>query len=245
MKTFYKGKVRYKLSNGYMGSNRYHEPLKEYYWFRRLSEKLFNKNWCLTKLFYIDEKSFELKKQNKDKDFYSVDSILSKQAIKFLKKNFDRYGMYAEDCGFEDLSKEENKIFLFYAIKGDVRYSEDNVERMFYNNLMPTSQPNIGYNRKTTEYCGWTHRGGCSFGIGDKLFDEDAKLKHIDSTDILKAYKKFAKSIIKRVNENDTNFNWYPETPMEYIPFKRRGSKTIETMEEAFQAAKNIAEYLS
>jgi len=34
------------------------------------------------------------------------------------------------------------------------------------------SVASIGFNEKKQEWCGWSHRAMCGFGIGDKVFDE-------------------------------------------------------------------------
>ncbi len=92
---------------------------------------------------------------------------------------------------------------------------------------------------------GYTHRGGSLFKIGDRLFDNKYKPVKEDYTE-------------EQWNEYERNFNetyekedelgrkWMDEDGMSYvIPFKLRGSKFIETMEEAFEAAKNMSNYLS
>jgi len=46
--------------------------------------------------------------------------------------------------------------------------------------------------------------------------------------------------------EDELGRKWMDEDGISYvIPFKLRGSKIIETMEEAFEAAKNMSKYLS
>jgi hypothetical protein len=92
---------------------------------------------------------------------------------------------------------------------------------------------------------GYTHRGGNMFKIGDRLFDDEYEPKKEDYNE-------------EQWNEWETRFNELYETEDELgrrwmdadgishvIPFKLRGSKLIETMEEAFLAAKNMSNYLS
>ncbi len=92
---------------------------------------------------------------------------------------------------------------------------------------------------------GYTHRGGNMFKIGDRLFDGDYEPVKEDYDE-------------EQWNEWETKYNELYETEDELgrrwmdadgisyvIPFKLRGSKIIETMEEAFNAAKNMSNYLS
>ena len=92
---------------------------------------------------------------------------------------------------------------------------------------------------------GYTHRGGQMFRIGDRLFDSKYKPVKGDYEE-------------GQWNEWETRFNelyesedeltkkWMDKDGISYvIPFKLRGSKLIETMEEAFVAAKNMSSYLS
>ena len=75
---------------------------------------------------------------------------------------------------------------------------------------------------------GFTHRGGNKFKIGDRLFDGNYKPTKDD------------------YSEDELGKNWMDNDGISYvIPFKLRGSKLIETMEEAFIAAKNMSNYLS
>ncbi len=92
---------------------------------------------------------------------------------------------------------------------------------------------------------GYTHRGGNMFRIGDKLFDTNYKPKKEDYTD--NEWEEFGKQYNDLYSESDDlEKKWMEEAGMSYvIPFRLRGSKTIETMEEAFEAAKNMSNYLS
>lgn len=66
----------------------------------------------------------------------------------------------------------------------------------------------IGFCEREQKWYGWSHRGICGFGVGDKLFDE-----------------------------------MYPSVAE--TPFVKRGFVTIQTLDEARQAACNFAEYVS
>lgn len=94
-------------------------------------------------------------------------------------------------------------------------------------------------------YYGYTHRGGCLFKIGDRLFDSNFIPKKEDYNktswdfftkkyqDLLNEYEGFDKEDLEKDGISSV------------IPFSMRGSKEIETLEEAKQAAYNFSIYLS
>jgi len=99
-------------------------------------------------------------------------------------------------------------------------------------------------------YHGYTHRGGQTFKIWDKIFDENYIPKKKDYTDSEWARFKFDR--VKSAN-NEVK-NGYAETfdealesmPIsDFVPFVKRGNKLIETMEDAKRAAINMSKYLS
>ena len=95
-------------------------------------------------------------------------------------------------------------------------------------------------------YYGYTHRGGQTFKIGDRLFQEDYNPKKEDYSEKewTKFEKKFQKSLANA--EDDLDRKWMEEDGISYvIPFKMRGPKLIETWEEARKAAINMSKYLS
>lgn len=116
------------------------------------------------------------------------------------------------------------------------------------------SHPHTAWSKKTKQWIGYSHRGSCAFGKGDKLFDERWSPKDSD----LLQYEKY---FVRKLSEFD---KWYDEwaqstsehkAPAEemtmakwatqYIPFKLRGSKTIHSYEDAYKAAVNFAKYIS
>ncbi len=92
---------------------------------------------------------------------------------------------------------------------------------------------------------GYTHRGGSLFKIGDRLFDHKYKPVKEDYTE--EQWNEYERTFNESYEkEDELGRKWMDEDGMSYvIPFKLRGSKLIETMEEAFEAAKNISNYLS
>ena len=114
-----------------------------------------------------------------------------------------------------------------------------------------TERCGVVFNETKQKYYGFTHRGGCMFGIGDMLFD-------IDHENIYKYYEnkklrwKLIKTILQYHFKNDTFMfqdifedNCIGHGIKTIVPFKQRGSKVIETLEEAKQAAINMSEYLN
>ena len=92
---------------------------------------------------------------------------------------------------------------------------------------------------------GYTHRGGNMFKIGDRLFDEKYKPKKEDYNE--EQWGEWEKRFNELYEtEDELGKKWMDGDGISYVmPFKLRGSKLIETMEEAFLAAKNMSSYLS
>lgn len=92
---------------------------------------------------------------------------------------------------------------------------------------------------------GYTHRGAQLFKIGDRLFDGKYKPTKDDFPE--DEWLKFETEFNKLYeSEDDLGKKWMDADGISYvIPFKLRGPKLIETMEEAFLAAKNMSDYLS
>lgn len=87
-------------------------------------------------------------------------------------------------------------------------------------------------------FYGYTHRGGCLFKIGDKLFDQH----YIPTMNEL--LKPEFKKIIRKAKKSDLD-ECETERLVSCIPFKMRGYQTIETLKQAEQAAINLSKYLS
>lgn len=100
------------------------------------------------------------------------------------------------------------------------------------------------FSRKLHKYAGYSHRGVGLFGIGDMLFDEN--------NDNEKFYYRnksfrilFIKYLIKYINSPFDFEDLVKDGITSIVPFKCRGSKIIEDMHDAYQAASNFAKYLS
>lgn len=113
-----------------------------------------------------------------------------------------------------------------------------------------TDHPQVLYCEDTKKYYGYSHRASMGFGIGDMLFTEEPL-----SDDVLMkvfcADKKLRRDyikVLKRYHRHNDYFSFFDTIKCgigEVIPFRKKGTKKIETSEEAFQAALNFARYVS
>ena len=85
-------------------------------------------------------------------------------------------------------------------------------------------------NDKHVGYCGYSHRGGCSFKIGDTIFDENFTMDEFHSD-----FKKYKRKL---------NRSKYASRIEDVVPFKERGSIIISTLEQAKESAIKISDYL-
>jgi hypothetical protein len=92
---------------------------------------------------------------------------------------------------------------------------------------------------------GYTHRGGQTFKMGDRLFDASYKPKEEDYEEwewIGWEYKYL--ELYGKSDELDKK--WMRESGISYvIPYKKRGKKIIEDFEECLQASINMSKDLS
>lgn len=114
-------------------------------------------------------------------------------------------------------------------------------ESMKYKN---TNTYGVVYSNKTKKYYGFTHRGVKGFGIGDMLFD----INNENFSIYYNSFKYRLKYLYRLfINLKDRfTFKYLIEDGIkDVIPFNKRGSKIIETKEEAKQAAINFMKYIS
>lgn len=137
---------------------------------------------------------------------------------------------------------------------GEVYY-RDCVRWMLSNklDLIPTESPQVMFDKKTQKYIGFSHRGRASFGMGDMLFQAEPSQKEKTMYYKNRKYRrKFLLALLKyHIKDNWSMFEDFCEDETIghgirlIVPYKERGSKRIETIAEAFTAAKNFAEYIS
>lgn len=98
---------------------------------------------------------------------------------------------------------------------------------------------NVLFSRKHNGYIGFSHRSSQLFQIGHKLFDSKWRPELKDITeDMIKRFEK--------TNEGLNNSEYtVQDKAVECISFRERGYRVIETIEEARQAARNFALYVS
>ena len=114
-------------------------------------------------------------------------------------------------------------------------------ESMKYKN---TNTYGVVYSDKTKKYYGFTHRGVEGFGIGNMLFDINNENTSIYYNSI-KYRIKYLYTLIRAITCK-FRFKYLIEDGIKnVIPFNKRGSKIIETKEEAKQAAINFMKYIS
>lgn len=107
-----------------------------------------------------------------------------------------------------------------------------------------TNTRGVIFSNKTSKYYGYTHRGICGFGIGDMLFDIRNENTSIYYNSI-KYRIKYLYTLIRAITCK-FRFKYLIEDGIkDVIPFNKRGSKIIETKEEAKQAAINFMKYIS
>ena len=112
-----------------------------------------------------------------------------------------------------------------------------------------TRNPQVIFDYDTEKYYGYSHRGCCGFGLGDMLFSPEITPKRIETFYYAnrKYRKAFVKALKEYVKEDDSYlFKSLVEGGiMDVVPFKEKGTKIIETYDEAFEAASNFANYIS
>jgi len=96
-------------------------------------------------------------------------------------------------------------------------------------------------------YYGYSHRGGCAFKIGDRLFDPNfvPMEKHYEPYQ----WANWVKQLEEDLKQEDLD-DWIRKDIEDggvarYIPFKLKGRAVIKNMKQAKQAAINMSNYLS
>ena len=94
-------------------------------------------------------------------------------------------------------------------------------------------------------YHGYTHRGGTTFKIGDRLFDASYKPKEEDYQEW--EWYGWEYKYLELYGKSDAlDKKWMRESGIAYVmPYTKRGRKIIENMVECLQAAINMSKELS
>lgn len=119
---------------------------------------------------------------------------------------------------------------------------------------IPNTDHRVAWSPKTLEWVGYTHRGVQAFAYGDKLFEPDWVMTDDELREYERYYCKhldqYERELTEwedsdsphKVSEEDMELNSWAT---QFIPFRLHGSKTIETYDDAYQAALNFAKYVS
>lgn len=152
---------------------------------------------------------------------------------------------YPTNFSITDMSKVNGGKTLRYY---------DEVYKFFTHLKKPTFTDNwqVIFDEETQKYYGYSHRGAQGFGIGDMLFTEDSSL--LTEKVISKNYytnRKYQKEFLKALKHHYKKKDHFGFEDlikcgiMDVVPFREKGVKKIETLDEAFQAASNFASYIS
>lgn len=169
-----------------------------------------------------------------------------------------RTGLTVRDYRVDDkLSESEGTIYNACLnqdgiLVGDIEDGWD----YFKNGLVsvPGTNPRVAWCEDTFSWIGFSHRAAQSFTIGDKLFEPDWTPTDDELNEYQKYYVKYLNEFEEEYSEweNSDSPHKVPESEMtlnawaaQFIPFTLHGRVTIETKEQALEAATNFATYVS
>lgn len=174
-------------------------------------------------------------------------------AIALRKRGVTAFSDYALERIKSLFGQYNYKVQKFEVVR--INKSKDSQNDVFYMlnyiwmlnpkyNFICCKNPQVMFSRKSHKYYGYSHRGGAFFGIGDMLFDENKEKETLYYRN--KSFRiSFIKHLIKYINNPFDFEDLVANGIKSIVPFKCRGSKIIEDMQEAYIAASNFAKYLS
>lgn len=174
-------------------------------------------------------------------------------AIALRKRGVTAFSDYALERIKSLFGQYNYKVQKFEVVR--INKSKDSQNDIFYMlnyiwmlnpkyNFICCKNPQVMFSRKSHKYYGYSHRGGAFFGIGDMLFDENKEKETLYYRN--KSFRiSFIKHLIKYINNPFDFEDLVTNGITSIVPFKCRGSKIIEDMQEAYIAASNFAKYLS
>lgn len=174
-------------------------------------------------------------------------------AIALRKRGVTAFSDYALERIQSLFGQYNYKVQKFEVVR--INKSKDSQNDVFYMlnyiwmlnpkyNFICCKNPQVMFSRKSHKYYGYSHRGGAFFGIGDMLFDENKEKETLYYRN--KSFRiSFIKHLIKYINNPFDFEDLVTNGITGIVPFKCRGSKIIEDMQEAYVAASNFAKYLS
>lgn len=174
-------------------------------------------------------------------------------AIALRKKDVTAFSDYALERIKSLFGQYNYKVRKFEVIR--INKSKDSQNDVFYMldyiwmlnpkyDFVCCKNPQVLFSRKLHKYAGYSHRGFGLFGIGDMLFDRSKDNETLYYRN--KSFRiSFIKYLIKYINSPYEFEDLVTSGITDIVPFKFRGSKQIDDMHEAYQAASNFAKYLS
>ena len=150
--------------------------------------------------------------------------------------------------------KDSNELIpnSFVTLNGDY-IGDIRVGWWYYLNSMavcpdqPLGVAEIWSDSEIVGYYGYSHRGGCAFKIGDRLFDEN--FTPMEKHYLPKQWAGWVEQLEADLKQEDLD-DWIrkdieDDGVARYIPFNLKGRAVIKNMGQAKQAAINISNYLS
>lgn len=189
--------------------------------------------WCLA--LRIEKSGYQEEILDKaEQMFGSVSPILT-----HLYDRVDKF----EDSLHKGLHPEYLTLYC-YNDKGALLGSIDDLAWMFKNDCVadPTLK-GVAYCLPEKGHIGYSHRAKQLFLIGDKLFDAKYEPKEEDYEE--REWAGFVQDQ-KKAQDRDDKQGWRSEVLLkEVIPYTKRGTIVIQTLEEARTAALNFAKDVS
>ncbi|CAB4219037.1 hypothetical protein UFOVP1604_120 [uncultured Caudovirales phage] len=176
--------------------------------------------------------------------------IVNPECIKLIEENT---GLKIKTHTIDHHGQEDEFVLYHSSIHPDGHYVGSIEEGWWYytNKLRATkgSHPHTAWHKEKKQWVGYSHRASQSFGKGDKLFTEDWTIPVEDllsyDSYYMKHIDKFYEEVERWAKTGATDDLTLAKWATEYIPFRRRGSKTIHSYEQAYEAAVNFAKYVS
>lgn len=162
----------------------------------------------------------------------------SDYGIKRIKSLFGQYNYQIKN--FEII-----RINKFKDSQNDVFYLLDYIWMLNPKyDFICCKNPQVLFSRKLHKYAGYSHRGFGLFGIGDMLFDikNENEEYYYKNKQFRIAY---VNALYRNIDDVDRFEDLLSSGIKDVIPFNCRGSKQIDDMHDAYQAASNFAKYLS
>lgn len=175
---------------------------------------------------------------------FDGDSIRPEIREAILKKT----GLKIQDHKFGPLDRPDAYTLHNSCISPDGDYVGDISRGYWYltNGLVAVrgNTANVAWQPESGKCIGYSHRASCGFGKGDMVFDASWVPTDEQMLEYSKYYVKhlehYYAELMHRIHDFNMNI-W----AVEYIPFRLRGDKVIESYEDAYDAALNFAKYIS